>query len=61
MRSTYRKGWLSAGRLFRLIQMMRLYETDSPNELAAQLIELTGWSGGETTNLLDGIHTGQVR
>ncbi|EED13248.1 conserved hypothetical protein [Talaromyces stipitatus ATCC 10500] len=39
MRSTYRKGWLSAGRLFRLIQMMRLYEIDSPGELANQLME----------------------
>jgi Fungal specific transcription factor domain len=39
MRTTYRKGWLSAGRLFRLIQLMRLYELDSPNEIANQIIE----------------------
>ncbi|KAH8692012.1 fungal-specific transcription factor domain-containing protein [Talaromyces proteolyticus] len=39
MRTTYRKGWMSAGRLFRLVQLMRLYELDSPNEIATQLIE----------------------
>ncbi|KAH6658933.1 hypothetical protein BKA67DRAFT_2007 [Truncatella angustata] len=26
----YRRGWLSAGRVFRLIQLLKLYEVDSP-------------------------------
>lgn len=38
-RTTYRKGWMSAGRLIRLVQLMRLYELDSPNEIASQLME----------------------
>lgn len=38
-RSTYRKGWMSAGRLIRLAQLMRLYELDSPSEIATQLME----------------------
>lgn len=42
MQSTFRKGWLSAGRLFRLVQMMRLYEIDSPDLLAVQSLE-TDW------------------
>jgi hypothetical protein len=37
MRMNYRRGWLSAGRSFRLVQLMRLYEIDSPsNSLAEQ-------------------------
>jgi len=30
MRSNYRRGWISAGRSFRLVQLMRLYEIDTP-------------------------------
>lgn len=28
LRISYRRGWMSAGRLFRLVQLMRLYEVD---------------------------------
>ncbi len=28
MRVSYRRGWMSAGRVFRLVQLMRLYEVD---------------------------------
>ncbi|CRG91749.1 putative transcriptional regulatory protein C777,02 [Talaromyces islandicus] len=38
-RTTYRKGWMSAGRLIRLVQLMRLYELDSPTDMSNQLIE----------------------
>lgn len=38
-RTTYRKGWMSAGRVIRLVQLMRLYELDSPTEIANQLME----------------------
>lgn len=31
MRSDYCRGWMSAGRAFRLIQLMRLHETDVPD------------------------------
>lgn len=34
MRTNYQRGWLSAGRCFRLIQLMRLYEIDSPENVA---------------------------
>lgn len=30
----YQRGMVSAGRAFRLVQMMRLYETDKPNHSA---------------------------
>ncbi|QKX55293.1 uncharacterized protein TRUGW13939_02385 [Talaromyces rugulosus] len=38
-RTTYRKGWMSAGRVIRLVQLMRLYELDSPSEIASQIME----------------------
>ena len=31
MRTSYRRAWMSAGRAFRLVQLMRLYELDAPN------------------------------
>jgi len=33
LRTNYQRVWLSAGRCFRLIQLMRLYEIDSPGNL----------------------------
>ena len=36
MRTDYRRGWMSAGRAFRLIQLMRLYEIDVPNSIPMQ-------------------------
>ncbi|KAI1413390.1 fungal-specific transcription factor domain protein [Hypoxylon sp. FL1857] len=32
-RTNYRRGWLSAGRVFRLVQFLRLYDLDSPKPL----------------------------
>lgn len=32
MRTDDQKGWMSAGNCFRLLQFMRLYEVDSPDE-----------------------------
>ena len=34
MRVSYRRGWMSAGRVFRLVQLMRLYEIDGPGATA---------------------------
>lgn len=34
MRTDEQKGWMSAGHCFRLLQFMRLYEVDSPDEEA---------------------------
>lgn len=34
MRSCYRQGWMRAGRAFRLVQLMRLYEIDTPGNAA---------------------------
>ena len=39
MRSHYRRGWMSAGRAFRLIQLMRLHEIDAPDHISMQ----TNW------------------
>ena len=36
-RVSYRRGWLSAGRLFRLVQLMRIYEIDGPGTTAPSL------------------------
>lgn len=36
MRTDYRRGWMTAGRAFRLVQLMRLYEIDVPNSMATQ-------------------------
>nr|QNC49738.1 Hfaza1G [Hypoxylon fragiforme] len=35
-RANYRRGWLSAGRVFRLIQFLKLYEIDSPKPLGLE-------------------------
>ncbi|KAI0886807.1 fungal-specific transcription factor domain protein [Annulohypoxylon maeteangense] len=35
-RTNYRRGWLSAGRVFRLVQFLRLYDLDSPKPLGAE-------------------------
>ena len=37
MRVSYRRGWMSAGRVFRLVQLMRLYEIDEPGTTAPPL------------------------
>ena len=37
MRSDYRRGWMSAGRAFRLIQLMRLHEIDVPSCIPLQV------------------------
>ena len=29
-KTPYRRGWLSAGRVFRLVQLLRLYDVDNP-------------------------------
>ena len=34
MRTNHQRGWISAGRCFRLVQLMRLYEIDSPENVA---------------------------
>jgi hypothetical protein len=31
LRSNYRRGWVSAGRVFRLVQLLRLHEIDGPS------------------------------
>jgi hypothetical protein len=36
LRSNYCHGWKSAGRSFRLVQLMRLYTIDSPNSIHNQ-------------------------
>ncbi len=38
MRKNHQRGWMSAGRCFRLIQLMRLHEADSPDSIALQKI-----------------------
>ena len=35
MRTYHQHAWMSAGRAFRLVQLMRLHEIDSPTNLAA--------------------------
>ena len=37
MRTDYRRGWMTAGRAFRLVQLMRLHEIDAPNRIAIQM------------------------
>lgn len=34
MRTNHQRGWMSAGQCFRLLQLMRLYEIDSPENVA---------------------------
>ena len=34
MHTTHERGWMSAGRCFRLLQLMRLYEIDTPENIA---------------------------
>jgi hypothetical protein len=36
LRTNYRRGWISAGRVFRLIQLLRLHEVDSPKNKIGQ-------------------------
>ena len=36
MQTNYRRGWMSAGRAFRLVQLMRLYGIDVPNSPTMQ-------------------------
>ncbi|KAI2602599.1 fungal-specific transcription factor domain protein [Hypoxylon sp. NC1633] len=35
-RTNYRRGWLSAGRVFRLVQFLKLYDLDSPRPLGLE-------------------------
>lgn len=35
MRSLHRRAWMSAGRAFRLVQLLRLHELDTPSQAAA--------------------------
>ncbi|KAI2635662.1 fungal-specific transcription factor domain protein [Hypomontagnella submonticulosa] len=35
-RTNYRRGWLSAGRVFRLVQFLRLYDLDGPRPLGLE-------------------------
>ncbi|KAI9879284.1 MAG: hypothetical protein M1830_009014 [Pleopsidium flavum] len=37
LRTNYRRGWISAGRAFRLVQLLRLHEVDSPKNKIGQL------------------------
>lgn len=37
MRTDYRRGWMSAGRAFRFIQLMRLHEIDVPKCIPTQI------------------------
>lgn len=34
IRKNHQRGWMSAGRCFRLIQLMQLYEVDAPDNVA---------------------------
>lgn len=52
MRTNYRRGWMSAGRAFRLVQLMRLYEVDVPNTPITQ---------GNATTQQDWIQTEEKR
>jgi hypothetical protein len=51
MRTTYRRGWMSAGYAFRLVQLMRLYEIDGPtNSIGNNVLSTSGqtdWIGME--------------
>ncbi|KAI1210245.1 fungal-specific transcription factor domain protein [Annulohypoxylon truncatum] len=35
-RTNYRRGWISAGRVFRLVQLLRLYDLDRPKPLGPE-------------------------
>ncbi|KAG0646227.1 transcriptional activator [Hyphodiscus hymeniophilus] len=39
LRCNYRRGWLSAGRIFRLIQLLRLHEIDRPRASVEPIAE----------------------
>ena len=34
MQTNHQRGWMSAGRCFRLLQLMKLYEVDTPENVA---------------------------
>lgn len=36
-KTNYRRGWLSAGRVFRLVQFSKLYDIDSPKLLSSDI------------------------
>jgi hypothetical protein len=36
MRTNHQRAWISAGRCFRLLQLMRLYEIDTPENVAGR-------------------------
>lgn len=54
-----RRGWMSAGRVFRLVQLMRLYEIDGPGVTAPPPICIL--SEEKRQNLLDGLVIGSAR
>jgi hypothetical protein len=37
LRTDYRRGWISAGRVFRLVQLMSLHEVDNENDTGPSL------------------------
>jgi len=45
MQTNHQRGWMSAGRCFRLLQLMRLYEIDAPDNVARRdnAIEPESW------------------
>ncbi|KXX73818.1 Transcriptional activator protein acu-15 [Madurella mycetomatis] len=49
MQVNYDRGWLSAGRCFRLVQLMKLYEIDVPNGLAESGISYVEVEEGRRT------------
>ena len=45
MRTNHQRGWMSAGRCFRLLQLMRLYEIDAPENVTKRnnAVEPESW------------------
>jgi hypothetical protein len=38
LRASYRRAWLSAGRVFRFTQLLRLHEVESPQSILGQVL-----------------------
>lgn len=47
LRSSYQRAWFSAGRVFRLVQLLRLYELDSPT----RYLPVLSFRGGENDEI----------
>lgn len=41
LRTSYRRAWFSAGRVFRLVQLLKLHEVDSPQMRITQALMAT--------------------